>query len=72
MKHQHLLAFQMCSATICAGGETLLGGHPARYTPNAGGAVSAMPAAGSPSPVLNLRHHRSVARRQKRPAGSHD
>ncbi len=57
MKHQHLLAFPLCSATIFAGGETLLGDHPARYTPNAGGAVSAMPAAGSPSPVLNLRHH---------------
>ena len=34
----------------------------------AGGRVSAMPRAGSPSPVLNLRH-RSAMRRQKRAAG---
>lgn len=32
MKHQHLLAFPVCSATICAGGESLEGGRRFGYT----------------------------------------
>lgn len=32
MKHQHLLAFPLCSATICAGVESLEGGRRFGYT----------------------------------------
>lgn len=71
LQHHHLLLFPLCFARLSAGGESLLGDDSARYTRAAGGAVSAMPAAGSPSLVFNLRH-RSVVRREKRSAGSHD
>ena len=32
MKHQHLVAFPLCSATICAGVESLEGGRRIGYT----------------------------------------